>query len=409
MVDIKSVLVVCVDRDDDFGRKAGVEGPVIGKKDVLNAAAKLALADPEDSDSNTAFAAIKKLEEAKKSYNNAEVCILTGKGKTGTENDKRIYDQLEEVWKKFPADGIILVTDGAEDDQVIPLLQNRAPIVGKETVYVKQAKEVEGAYYAVKEALKDPVISKIVFGIPGIILLLVFALPSYFSTQLLIGVFGTFLLLYGFGIWDRISAIIRIISKSIVEQRSSFPFYLAAVFTFAFAIVNSYLLYWQTTNVELVARILNIALSFIFVFAIATEVFVLGRAIDMVHFKRAFLLRKYLLMFVSAILIYFILDSAKRVFLGESDLLYFFLTILACFGVFFVAYRASKVFDVRNKITKLLIGLPVYNKAGEWIGKVANVDSEKQSIEYTPMKGKENVKAKRSEFSYFDGKLKLAA
>ncbi|MFH0714967.1 MAG: DUF373 family protein [Candidatus Diapherotrites archaeon] len=408
MTDIKSVLVVCVDRDDDFGRKAGIEGPVIGKKEVLNAAAKLALADPEDSDSNTAFAAAKKLEEAKKVYANAEVCLLTGKGKFGTESDKRIFEQLETVWKKFPADGIILVTDGAEDDQVIPLLQNRAPIVGKETVYVKQAKEVEGAYYAVKEALKDPVISKIAFGIPGIILLLIFALPS-FGIQILVGVIGVFLVLYGFGIWDKIANIVKTISKSITEQRSSLFFYLAALFGFAFAVVNSYLFYTQTETIEIVSRSLNIAMNFIFVFVIAAEFYVLGKAVDVVHFKRAFLLRKYLLMFVSFILIYFILDSAKRVFLGESDLLYFFLIIIACFGIFYAAYAASKVFDVRKKITKLLIGLPVYSKAGEWIGKVSDADRDKQSIEYTPLKGKENVKAKKGEFSFLEGKIQLTA
>ena len=77
----KSVLVVCVDRDDDFGRKAGIEGPIIGKKANLNAAAKLALADPEDSDSNTVFAAVKKMQEAKKLYANVEVVTLTGAGK----------------------------------------------------------------------------------------------------------------------------------------------------------------------------------------------------------------------------------------------------------------------------------------------------------------------------------------
>ena len=62
----KSVLVVCVDRDDDFGRKARVQGPIVGRKANLNAAVKLALADPEDLDSNCTFAAVRKMQEAKK-------------------------------------------------------------------------------------------------------------------------------------------------------------------------------------------------------------------------------------------------------------------------------------------------------------------------------------------------------
>ena len=74
--------------------------------------------------------------------------------------------------ENFPADGIILVTDGAEDDQTIPILQSRAPIISKETVIIKQAKEMESAYYSLKEALGDPDIARIVFLIPGIVILL---------------------------------------------------------------------------------------------------------------------------------------------------------------------------------------------------------------------------------------------
>ena len=39
-------LVVCVDRDDDLGRKAGVRGPVLGREAVLEAAINLWTVDP---------------------------------------------------------------------------------------------------------------------------------------------------------------------------------------------------------------------------------------------------------------------------------------------------------------------------------------------------------------------------
>ena len=60
-------LVLCVDRDNDFGRKANCNSPIIGREDNLRAAQALALADPEDSDSNCLYAAIStydKLEDA---------------------------------------------------------------------------------------------------------------------------------------------------------------------------------------------------------------------------------------------------------------------------------------------------------------------------------------------------------
>lgn len=65
MVDIR-VLILAIDRDDDFGKKAGVKGgPVIGRAACLDAAVKLSLADPEDSDANVLYAAIKLYDKLK--------------------------------------------------------------------------------------------------------------------------------------------------------------------------------------------------------------------------------------------------------------------------------------------------------------------------------------------------------
>ena len=43
-------LVITIDRDNDLGVKAGIRGPVIGRKATLTAALKLGIADPEESD-----------------------------------------------------------------------------------------------------------------------------------------------------------------------------------------------------------------------------------------------------------------------------------------------------------------------------------------------------------------------
>ena len=112
MAEYRSVLVVCADRDNDLGRKANVTGPILGKKECLNAAAKLAIKDPEDSDVNSIFAAVKKHDEVKKAFPHVEVCVLTGHSKAGFKADKIINEQLDNILKKFPADAIILVTDG---------------------------------------------------------------------------------------------------------------------------------------------------------------------------------------------------------------------------------------------------------------------------------------------------------
>ncbi len=172
------VLVLAIDRDDDFGKKAGVKGPVIGKGKCIDAALKLSLADPEDSDANVVYAAVKLYDELKKSgeFEDVEVALITGHPDVGIKSDIELGRQLDIVLKKFPADGVIPVTDGAEDEQVFPILSSRLPIISSKRVVVKQNETIETTYYVIykyiKEILSDPEASRVFLGIPGLILLL---------------------------------------------------------------------------------------------------------------------------------------------------------------------------------------------------------------------------------------------
>ena len=44
------LLVICIDRDNDVGEKAGIVTPVVGRDACIEAAQRLALEDPEDAD-----------------------------------------------------------------------------------------------------------------------------------------------------------------------------------------------------------------------------------------------------------------------------------------------------------------------------------------------------------------------
>ncbi|EEB74235.1 DUF373 family protein [Thermococcus sp. AM4] len=172
------VLVLAIDRDDDFGIKAGVKGPVIGKGKCIDAALKLSLADPEDSDANVLYAAVKLYDELKESgeFEDVEVALITGHPDVGVKSDIELGRQLEAVLRKFPADGVIPVTDGAEDEQVFPILSSRLPIISSKRVVVKQNETIETTYYVIyryiKEILSDPEASRVFLGIPGLIFLL---------------------------------------------------------------------------------------------------------------------------------------------------------------------------------------------------------------------------------------------
>ncbi len=176
MVEIKA-LILAIDRDDDFGKKANVPGPVIGREACIDAALKLSLADPEDSDANVVYAAVKLHDELKESgeFESVEVALITGHPKVGVKSDMELASQLDKVLEEFPADGVITVTDGAEDEQIFPIITSRLQIISSHRVVVKQSEGIETTYYVIyrylKEIMSDPGVAKIVLGIPGMIIL----------------------------------------------------------------------------------------------------------------------------------------------------------------------------------------------------------------------------------------------
>jgi putative membrane protein len=149
-------LVVCVDRDDDLGRKARVAGPVVGRAEAIEAATKLAIVDPEDSDTNSIFAAVSLLDELRGAGEDCEVCILTGSPKVGVLSDRRVADQFDRVLERVRPTSAYLVSDGAEDEYLFPILSSRIRVDGVRRVFVRQSASLESTYYTLVRALKDP-------------------------------------------------------------------------------------------------------------------------------------------------------------------------------------------------------------------------------------------------------------
>ncbi|MDD5148319.1 MAG: DUF373 family protein [Candidatus ainarchaeum sp.] len=405
------ILIVCVDRDNDLGRKTDIQGPVIGREANLKAAAKLALADPAESDANTIFAAVKKFDELKPKFVNLEIVTLTGIGKSGFESDKAINEQLDTVLEKFSTEGFVLVTDGAEDDQVIPILQSRAKIISKETVIVKQAMEIESAFFTVKAALKDPYIARIVFGLPGIILVF-YALTYLFGAQAqflqgLMAVIGAYLLMKGFGIEEMIISNTRRITASISLQRISSLFYIGVFFIIAFAAYTAYNNFVGIQTADPLLDIVSVIHSTYIFFVLAALSVVLGRIIDVIHFKKAYLMKKYLITGVSIIAIWFVLDAGTLVFLRQADLAWFLMVLVGSFAILLISFRLLNAIDIRQKITKLLIGLPVYNKEGKWLGKVEKINKAKNSIAFADFKTKELKEIAKEKFRMREGRILL--
>ncbi|MGI0020550.1 MAG: DUF373 family protein, partial [Nitrososphaera sp.] len=81
------LLVLCIDRDDDIGTKGGIETPIVGRDQCINAGTRLAIEDLEDADGNAIFGAVKTYEELISKGYNAEVAVVAGKFNRGVEAD----------------------------------------------------------------------------------------------------------------------------------------------------------------------------------------------------------------------------------------------------------------------------------------------------------------------------------
>src|SRR2546428_1623556 len=170
------LLVICVDRDDDIGKKGGVTTPIVGRNACIEAAQRLALEDPEDADSNSIFAAVKTYEDLVSKGYQAEVIVVSGTEDKGVEADEKIVLQVKSVMEKYAANGAVIVSDGEDDESVIPIIQNVLPIVSVRRVVMRVSRSVEYSYAVFGRYLKaiafDSKYSKFFLGVPGILLLI---------------------------------------------------------------------------------------------------------------------------------------------------------------------------------------------------------------------------------------------
>jgi len=170
------LLVICIDRDDDLGRKTGIPTPVVGRDACIEAAQRLALEDPEDADSNSIFFAIKIYEDLVSKGYKAQVVTVTGVENRGVQADEKVASEIRSVLKKFSANGAVIVSDGEDDEMVIPVIQNIIPVISVQRVVMQVSRTIEHSYAVFGKFLKlvmyNPKYSKFFLGVPGILLLI---------------------------------------------------------------------------------------------------------------------------------------------------------------------------------------------------------------------------------------------
>jgi len=275
-------LVVCIDRDDDLGRKAAVSGPVVGRAAVLDAAVRLGTADPEDSDTNALFAAVSLLDELKGAGEECEVCVLTGSGKVGVLSDRRVADQFDDVLGRVGATSAYLVSDGAEDEFLFPILASRVKVDGVRRVYVRQNASIESTYYTVVRALKDPKLrAKTILPVALVLLILGIAAAGGVIAWGVIGlavVLGIYLIFWTFDVDEAIIDSVRGASTDIRQGSVAFGFGLFAIALVGVGFLSGYN-HYVASHAGPLDRLLFFLQAAILWWLIAAVVWECGRAI----------------------------------------------------------------------------------------------------------------------------------
>jgi len=281
-----TTLILNIDRDDDFGRKANVKSPIIGVNDNIDAANKLGFVDPEDSDLNAIFLAIATYNNLKKDGVDVEIATICGDISVGVKSDQILAKQLEQVIKETGAKDVIMISDGAEDEYILPLVQSRLPITSIKRVSVKQSKQLEDTYYRIIKLLNDDKVKKqLVF--PFSLLLIVGAVFVILN-MVAMGI-GALLFTLGLYLLIRVFNLERKIALFLYELKSGFlsgkiSFYTSFI---SLVILSVSLFYaWTITQNELsMERWLTSLFLFLknIVWGVVASglIFIFGRLIDL--------------------------------------------------------------------------------------------------------------------------------
>ncbi|UPM41701.1 DUF373 family protein [Halocatena salina] len=230
------LVVLCVDLDDDLGRKTGQQTPVIGRESVEEAAVALATADPEDSDVNVLFEGIHLSEDI--DDETIEVAAVTGTNGSDVAANRAVGEEIDTVLASLSTGEdvhAIVVTDGAQDESVIPVIRSRVPIDSVRRVVVRQAQDLESMYYTIKQVLADPETRGTILVPLGILLLVYplmelmkfFQLPSA-TFGALSGLFGGYLLVRGLGLDQTLDAAVERVRTGLYTGRVTLVTYVVA-------------------------------------------------------------------------------------------------------------------------------------------------------------------------------------
>ena len=234
------LLVLPVDLDDDVGRKTAVETPVVGRDAVEEAAVALATADAEDSDVNVLFQAIRTYDElTEEADEQVAIAAVAGVDGSDVQANRRVGEEVDRVLASLATGEdvrAVLVTDGAQDESVIPVIRSRVRIDGTRRVVVRQAQDLESIYYTIKQVLGDPETRGTILVPLGVLLLIypfsigaaALNVPGAAVLGLVSGLLGLYSLFHGLGLEATIDRAAERVRRSLYAGRVTLVTYVVA-------------------------------------------------------------------------------------------------------------------------------------------------------------------------------------
>jgi putative membrane protein len=284
---------VCVDRDGTIAAAAGSSGPIVGRETIRGLVTEVGLDDPEDSRVNCLLEALSVARDL--DDEDSVVAVVTGEnpttdggsdarltdpesvtgrtaGRAGSETafradekrragrdrptdaerhidsrpttesndrgtvgvDRVIARQVDALVSRYDPDAAIVVTDTAEDERLVPIVESRVRVDAVDRVVVRQARDIESAYYLLKQFLADEQLRGTVLVPIGLALLvfpLLLALTDRPATALaaIAGVTGFFLLYKGLGVDDLVGTLAGEVREALYSGQVSIVTYVVAV------------------------------------------------------------------------------------------------------------------------------------------------------------------------------------
>ncbi len=391
----KPILLLCVDRDNDLYEKARVSGPVIGKNRNIDAATKLALADPEEPDANAIFCAVKLYDQLKKEGKIVEIVTVSGDKSIGYTSDKEISRQLDRIINELRPSGCIFISDGLADEEILPIVKSRIKIDSTKIVFIKQAKELEKTYFVLIEKLRDPHYAKIILGIPALILLLL-SISTYLGfgwapVGFFIGLYALFKIS---GLESFIFGILKDFRFSM--ERSSWIGYVAGFSIILIAVLISYQSYLDAkihglAGEKLAAYVIR---STVILLLVGILLIIIGKSMDALAEKSKFIITKYSLYAIALILSVLVLkvgaDWVLNLSYGQATKFgiefkpvsfgQFLLVLIGALAAAYLSNQAIKQMRTDLLVTMRLDGREVLNEYGNYVGKIVGVNGATNSI-----------------------------